>query len=154
MDKMIKKTLVFIFLCIFLIGSSRYLFLHVLPDKPARVNSESMKPTYNMNDIVFYRPADSYKVDDVVLYKSTRPEMIIVRIIDKNPDGTFVVKGDDNSASIPYLDQDNLEYDQIVGKVKYSLNPFVFNLLIYWIEIIAALLLVKPVYSRFERKNK
>ncbi|MCK5283714.1 MAG: signal peptidase I [Nanoarchaeota archaeon] len=140
---------------ILLIGLANVLFRFVLPIKPIKVISESMAPTYNAGDVIFYSSAKTYNIDDIIIYNpSTRPQSIVVRIIEKNADDTFKVKGDNaktNPAPIKQLNQEAVKADQIIGKVSFGTKGFIFYPLSYGIQILVAFLLTQLIYSKLKR---
>ncbi len=147
-----KKIIIFIVLMILIIGLANVLFRFVLPIKPVKMISGSMAPTYNAGDVLFYRGSDTYNIDDIIIYKpSSRPQSIVIRIIEENSDGTFKVKGDANQATIPALDQNNLKKEQIIGKVSFGTKWFIFYPLSYGIQILIALLLTQLIYSKLKK---
>lgn len=58
--------------------------------------SGSMEPALSVNDLVVVRTADSYDLDDIVVYQSGS-ELIIHRIV-AIQDGLYTTKGDANNA--------------------------------------------------------
>ena len=152
MQGMGKKIVIFIVLMILIMGLTNVLFRFVLPIKPVKMISGSMAPTYNAGDVLFYSGSDTYKVDDIIIYKpSTRPQSIVIRIIEQNLNGTFTVKGDANQATMPALDQDNLRKEQILGKVSFGTKWYIFYPISYGIQILIALLLTQLVYSKLKK---
>ena len=117
----------------------------ILPIKPVVLTSESMFPTYQKGEILFYTSYGNYQINDVILYQppiAINP--IIVRIISENPNSTFVVKGDNidtNPEPITFLDQYNVEINQIEGKVIWASNPLLYYVIIYAVQIVLALYL-------------
>mgnify|MGYP006287277503 CR=1 FL=1 len=151
MGRKSKKIITFIVLMVLTIVVANALFRFLLPIKPIKMGSESMAPTYNVEDILFYSKSNTYKVDDIIIYKPTsRPQNIVARIIEQNQDGTFKVKGDANRATIPPLDQNNLKEEQIIGKVAFGTNWYVFYPLSYGIQIIIALILTQLIYPKLK----
>lgn len=61
------------------------------------VLSGSMEPTLSVNDLVVVQAADSYEVDDIVVYQSGR-SLIIHRIVDIEGE-VFTAKGDANDTA-------------------------------------------------------
>ena len=78
------------------------------------VLSGSMEPTLSVNDFVFIQKADTYKINDIVVYQSGE-KLIIHRIIAETDDG-FITKGDANNVSDPAI-----ESEQIKGKLVFSI---------------------------------
>ncbi len=140
-----KKILVFIIALIILMLLFNILYRFVLPIKPVRLNSMNMKPTYLKNDVLFYNQKEDYKIDEVVII-TYQERTVVTRIVSVNDDGTFNMKGDFNSESLAF--EQNVEKEQIKGKIEFSMNPFIFYILSYGIEILLALLLTKLYYKR------
>ena len=135
-----KKIGIFILILLVLMVLGNIIFRLIIPT--AVIQSNSMAPTYNRWDVLFYRDAEQYNVDDIILYNPSQREWNnVARIIEENPDGTFKVKGDANQVSIKYLDQEMLRNEQIIGKVTSIINPFIFFILLYGIQIVIALAL-------------
>ncbi len=154
MEGMGKKIIIFVVLIILIIGLVNVLFRFVLPIKPVKMISRSMAPTYNKGDVLFYSSSDTYNIEDIIIYTpSARPQNIVARIIEENPDGTFKVKGDANPSVLPIFDQESLKKEQIVGKVLSGTKWFIFYPLIYIIQIIIALLLTKLIYSKLIKEK-
>ena len=75
-----------------------------------RVDTGSMKPVINENDIIIIKSQKDYFVDDIVTFKSEKA-YITHRIISKRGD-TYTTKGDANNAK-----DIDIEKDVIIGKV-------------------------------------
>lgn len=76
----------------------------------AVVLSGSMEPTLGVQDMIIVREADSYGVDDIVVYQSGR-SLIVHRIIAKDGE-TVVTKGDANN-----VEDEPVGISAIKGKV-------------------------------------
>lgn len=63
----------------------------------AVVLSGSMEPTLSVNDVIIVREAESYNINDIVVYENGR-EMIVHRITEQNGD-TLTTKGDANNTA-------------------------------------------------------
>ena len=157
MENLGKKVLLFIVVLVILMVIGKLVNRFVLP--VAKLNSESMQPTFNKGDIIFYTKSDSYGVNDIIIFYSTIKDPIVARIIEINSDGTYKAKGDNPKTNpVPIksqlLDETQISKTQILGKVfNFSLNPVIFILLVRGIQIILALLLTKLFYYRlFEKK--
>ena len=86
----------------------------------AVVLSGSMEPTLSVNDLIIIREADSYELDDIVVYQSGN-SLVIHRIIALEGD-SFIAKGDaNNTADSP------LPLIYIKGKLVMAI-PFVGTL--------------------------
>lgn len=75
-----------------------------------RVDTGSMKPVINENDIIIIKSQKDYEVDEIVTFKSEK-SYITHRIVSKRGD-TFVTKGDANNTKDVAI-----ERDVIIGKV-------------------------------------
>ena len=147
-----KKIALFIVLLVILIVMGKLINRFVLP--LAKLNSESMYPTYNKGDILFYSKSSPYNVNDVIIFYSSRRIPIVVRIIEINPDSTYKAKGDNPKTNpVPiksiFLDETRISKEQILGKILFSFNPIIFYVLVYGIEIIIAFLLTKLISAKF-----
>jgi signal peptidase I len=73
----------------------------------------SMEPGFTAGDLAILRPADAYRVGDVVAYDSTDLATTVMhRIVDGNPDG-FVMQGDNNS----WLDEETPSSTEVMGRL-------------------------------------
>lgn len=90
----------------------------------------SMEPTISVDDYIYVKETDTslLKKDDIVAYVSEARDIqgliVIHRIVEINPDGTYVTKGDANT--IP--DELSVRPDQVIGK--YQKRAWFLN----WIE--------------------
>lgn len=74
----------------------------------------SMQPTLHRGDLAIVRPQASYRVGDVVAYRSAALHTVVLhRIIGRDGDH-FLFKGDNNS----WTDTDHPTVDQIIGKME------------------------------------
>ncbi len=80
----------------------------------AVVLSGSMEPTLRVNDVIFVRAAESYQINDIVVYDSGR-ELIVHRMIEKSGD-TLTTKGDANN-----VPDAPIRADAVKGKVVFSI---------------------------------
>lgn len=74
------------------------------------VYSGSMEPTYSPGDLVFVRPADSYAVDDIIVFQ--RNEKAVMHRIIAIDENTVVTKGDANN-----VEDEPMSVSVIKGKV-------------------------------------
>lgn len=109
-----------------------YSFMHVI--------SPSMEPTIMTDDIAIGKkvnPEDEIIVGDTYIYDSSYGIKIIHRIIDKNEDGEYIFKGDNNEVA----DYDPVTREQIEIKYLFRIpylghvvllfkNPFFYAILI------------------------
>ena len=86
----------------------------------AVVLSDSMVPTFATDDLLIVKAADTYEVDDIVVYQDGHT-LVVHRIIEKNEE-TITTKGDANNTA-----DDPITAEQIKGKVALSI-PFVGKL--------------------------
>jgi len=82
------------------------------------VRGTSMLPAYQNGDLLFALAQPNYSVGNAVAYRVPAGDvgagrLVIHRIIDIEPDGTFVFQGDNNSAADPW----NVTSADIVGSV-------------------------------------
>ncbi len=151
MNALAKKIGIFIIVFLMLTVLSRFA-IDALPVKMAKVVSESMAPAYSKGDLIFFKPAATYDVSDVVVYRPlTENVPIVVRIIEKNPDGTFKVKGDANKDTIPELDQNSLKVNQIEGKVTGHTNFMLFYLVLNGALFIIAFIVTMLLSAKLKR---
>ncbi len=80
----------------------------------AVVLSGSMEPVLSVNDVIIVREAESYSINDIVVYDSGR-EMVVHKIIDKNGI-TIITKGDANNAP-----DEPIDVEAVKGKVVFSI---------------------------------
>jgi len=77
----------------------------------------SMEPVLHRGDLVVVKPQSSYRVGDVVAYRSESLRAVVLhRIVDRDGD-RFVVQGDNNT----WIDTDHPTEDQLVGKMTMRL---------------------------------
>jgi signal peptidase I len=73
----------------------------------------SMEPGFHTGDLAIIRPAATYATGDVVAYRSTQLDTVVMhRIVDVH-DGRYTFKGDNNS----WLDPERPGRDQLVGRL-------------------------------------
>jgi signal peptidase I len=78
----------------------------------AIITGSSMVPSVRPNDLVVLRAQPSYRVNDVVAYRSTTLGAVVLHRIVGEEDGRVVVKGDNNS----WTDVDHPAKDELIGK--------------------------------------
>jgi signal peptidase I len=107
----------------------------------AIVDGNSMHPTFERNDLVFIRPASSYRVGDVVAYHSTLLDRVVLHRVVAVDDGRYTFKGDNND----FLDPERPTASAFIGKRWFGL-PAVGRLATFlhtpWIAAALAALLV------------
>lgn len=130
------------------------------------VQSGSMEPAIKMGSVVVVKPADDYKIGDVIsFYKTAKTaDPITHRIYDIKVAGgepNYITKGDANNAP----DQKEVKKKEIIGKVladipyfgyvvDFAKTPFGFSLII----IIPAGLIIydeaKKIYEEIKKRKK
>ena len=129
------------------------------------VQSGSMAPAIKMGSVVVVKPADDYKIGDVITFQPGRNnEPITHRIYDirvVNGEPRYITKGDANNAP----DQREISKREILGKVLFSVpyigfavdfakKPLGFMLII----IVPAALIIfdeaKKIYAEVKKKTR
>jgi signal peptidase I len=73
----------------------------------------SMEPRFHTGDLAIVRPANAYRVGDVVAYHNHMLKTVVLhRIVGVGP-GVYTFKGDNNN----FLDQEHPRRDQLIGKL-------------------------------------
>ena len=123
------------------------------------VQTGSMRPAININDLVIVKKDDSPKIRDIITYKKGK-EFITHRVVEAYKE-TYVTRGDANNTK-----DEAIKKDQIVGKVvkiipnfgafrKTLLNPLVLITLIVSIYIISRLFSTKEsIFTKLFKKKK
>jgi signal peptidase I len=79
------------------------------------VSGPSMEPRFHTGDLVIARPARRYPIGQVVIYKIPDPQYsryrVVHRIVDRLPDGRYVVQGDNQDHADPWM----IPHDNIAG---------------------------------------
>jgi signal peptidase I len=70
----------------------------------AIVNGKSMEPTFHTGDLIIARPADSYRVGQVVVYRIpddtySGSYRIVHRLHERTPADKWIIKGDNNEGT-------------------------------------------------------
>lgn len=86
--------------------------------KPVLIKTGSMEPTVLINSIVLVRKTHEISPGDILMYKTAANEYVVHRYIRKNPDGTYITKGDSNDIE----DSISLKDSDIYGKVIVRFN--------------------------------
>jgi signal peptidase I len=73
----------------------------------------SMAPRFHSGDLAVVRPADSYKVGQIVAYRSTLLRTVVLHRIIAKQGNRYVLKGDNND----FVDPTHPTRDQVVGKL-------------------------------------
>lgn len=123
------------------------------------VQTGSMRPTININDLIIVKKDDSPKIKDIITYKKGK-EFITHRVVEAYKE-TYVTRGDANNTK-----DEAIKKDQIVGKVvkiipnfgafrKTLLNPIVLITLIASIYIISRMFSTKEsIFTKIFKKKK
>ena len=123
------------------------------------VQTGSMRPAINVNDLVIVKKDDSPKIKDIITYKKGK-EFITHRVVEAYKE-TYVTRGDANNTK-----DEAIKKNQIVGKVvkiipnfgafrKTLLSPVVLITLIVSIYIISRLFSTKEsMFTRQLKKHK
>ncbi|MFZ1996874.1 MAG: signal peptidase I [Solirubrobacteraceae bacterium] len=82
-------------------GSTNYVVTHGI----------SMEPTFHAGDLALIRPADHYRVGEIVAYHSTLLHVVVLHRIVEIHGGRYVFKGDNNS----FLDPTHPTRSQLIG---------------------------------------
>ena len=77
------------------------------------VDGTSMLPTLRMSDLVALRPEQTYRVGDIVGYRSGLIHRVVLHRIVAIHGGRYVFKGDNNS----FVDPDRPTRTQLVGRL-------------------------------------
>jgi len=83
------------------------------------VKSGSMEPAIRTGSIVAVKPANEYRIGDIITFRTGRDEPTTHRVVEvRNENGSesYVTQGDANNAP----DSDVVEQNQVVGKVLFS----------------------------------
>jgi signal peptidase len=145
------------------------LFVSVLPItgnfKIKMVLSGSMEPTIKTGSLVVVKPADNYKIGDIITFqRKTDKELITHRIEDIKTEGgqtMYVTKGDSNNSA----DKKEVAESDVAGKVLFSIpylgyivsfvqKPIGFALFIIVPAFIVIIDEVKKIYVEVKKKSK
>lgn len=74
----------------------------------------SMEPALHRGDLAIVRPQASYRVGDVVAYRSVALHTVVLHRIVQRDGDRFLVKGDNNS----WTDTDHPTVDQVIGRME------------------------------------
>lgn len=109
----------------------------------------SLKNGFNKGDIMVLKgkKPDDIGVGDVIVFRSTRPDPIIHRVVkkwQKNNEYFYQTKGDNNQGSIKnnILDETNINQDQVIGKALVKI-PFLGYIKILFVELLKIIGLIK-----------
>lgn len=82
----------------------------------ATVAGSSMQPSLHAGDLVVLRPASAYRVGDVVAYRSSAGNVVLLHRIVAVSDGRYTLKGDAND----WLDADRPRRADVLGAQWFS----------------------------------
>jgi signal peptidase I len=108
------------------------------------VDGTSMLPNLHRDDLVALRRSDSYRVGEVVGYRSVLLQRIVLHRIVTVEDGRYTFKGDNNT----FLDSEHPTEAQLVGKLSVHIpiaGRVVPVMHVPWIVGVLAALLVLAV---------
>ena len=122
--KILFKTIYYI--CLVLLGIATVLLLVSILPVPGNfkvkiVLSGSMEPTIKTGSIVVVKPADDYKIGDIITFQKridkepTTHRIEDIRVVGGSP--IYTTKGDANNAE----DRGEIQKEEIIGKVLFSI---------------------------------
>ena len=86
------------------------------------VSSGSMSGTIEVNDVIFVKITDDVEVDDIVIYKNKKNEIITHRLVQKIKD-KLILQGDQNNTQ-----DEPITKESVIGKVSLVISPsFIFK---------------------------
>lgn len=132
MKKVIYTIFILIVSLIILINLFSLFNISLFGYRTFKIASGSMRPKYNINDLIIVKKKNEYNVGDVVTFKNNSGEYVTHRIIEINKK-EFTAKGDYNNAIDTEVSNKN-----IVGKVIYKSRllkavNLIFNSILFWI---------------------
>lgn len=107
----------FIILSLIFIINNKEIIQEQLPIRLLIIKSNSMYPTFEINDIVIIRKANIYNINDIITYSEGNKTLITHRIIDVVDTGV-ITKGDNNNIE----DGKIIEFQNIKGKTIFIIN--------------------------------
>ena len=167
--KILFKTIYYI--CLVLLGIATVLLLISILPVPGNfkvkiVLSGSMEPTIKTGSIVVVKPADDYKIGDIVTFQKridkepTTHRIEEIRVVGGSP--IYTTKGDANNAE----DRGEIQKEEIIGKVLFSIpylgyiinfiqKPIGFSLIIVLPAIVIVYDEAKKIWKEITKlKNK
>jgi len=130
------------------------------------VQSGSMAPAIKMGSVVLVKPADDYKIGDVITFgpysrtkAPTSHRIYDIKIVDGNP--VYITKGDANNAP----DQREITKRDVLGKVLFSVpylgyavdfakKPLGFSLIIIIPASIIIFDEIKKIFGEIKKKKE
>ncbi len=153
---------------IFVIGSLLILTVFPIPglEMDARVvQSGSMEPSIKTGSIIFIKPADEYRLGDIITFHKHGEEIPIThRIVEVNDAGSetsFVTKGDANRT----VDMDEVRENDIIGSMRFQI-PLIGHAIslarnpmgLFFLIIIPALMIgsdeARKIFDHINKKKK
>ena len=165
----ILKIIYYVFL-VFIVVIAILLIVSVFPItgnyKLMIVQSGSMEPAIKMGSVVIVKPAEDYKIGDVITFgpysKTKAPtshRVYDIKVVDGQP--VYITKGDANNAP----DSREIQKRDIIGKVLFSVpymgyavdfakKPVGFALIIIIPAAIIIIDEIKNIYSEIKKKKE
>ena len=112
------KILLFSLIIIFIFGSIFFLFENkskitdIIGIQFLKIKSNSMSPTFCINDIVLVQKSKDYNVGDIITYDYENKYLVTHRIVKKENEN-FITKGDNNNSE----DMEKIKIEDVKGKV-------------------------------------
>lgn len=130
----------------------------------AIVVSGSMEPEISVNDVVYLKEQDSYKVGDIITFVDFAPgqyvrtkdtPLVTHRIVDISATGQYITKGDANNTQ----DEVAIPADRIEGRI-FAVLPYIGKSVTFmtrpigtlWLMLLALLLIELPYLVRSKKK--
>ncbi|MBO4600697.1 MAG: signal peptidase I [Bacilli bacterium] len=153
MKKVIYGILFFLISLCILINISSMSNMSFFGYRTFKIASGSMKPLYDIDDVIFVKSKESYYVNDVVTYINDSGEYVTHRIINKEG-SIFTLKGDANNTIDKKIEEKN-----IVGKVVYKLRVLkliyiILTSVYFWLVVPIIFLLIIFIPKRKEKSSK
>jgi len=87
------------------------------------VETGSMEPTIFAGDVIFIRPVERYRMNDIITFRNEEGKTITHRIVEEDkrtPETRFVTQGDNNKTE----DLSEVSSQQVIGKYWFRLPWF------------------------------
>lgn len=87
------------------------------------VETGSMEPTIFAGDVIFIRPVERYRMNDIITFRNEEGKTITHRIVEEDKrtaETRFVTQGDNNNTE----DLSEVSYRQVIGKYWFRLPWF------------------------------
>lgn len=120
------------------------------------ITSESMEPTFDVDDIIFVKETNDYENGDIITFKTGNTDIPTThRIVEVYDENTFLTQGDNNS----FTDPSPVYIDNIIGEVVYSIPNIGKGIEItqkvrYILLVIIVVLIWRTIYKRKKEKSK